>query len=108
MFNQLRMLFAVAVNSGMLDDKTELTPAHLGRWIVLQSKWPDLAQALTVNPGCMQQLQASTTPDDLQNQLDSIGVQAPNTEELLRFLQEQPTLGHVLNRLLRYVPATVN
>jgi hypothetical protein len=27
---QLRVLFAVAVNSGMLDDKTELTPAHLG------------------------------------------------------------------------------
>jgi ABC-type multidrug transport system fused ATPase/permease subunit len=108
MFNQLRMLFAVAVNSGMLDDKTEVTPAHLGRWIVLQSKWPDLGQALTVNPGCLQQLQASTSPDDLQNQLDSIGVQVPNTEELLRFLREQPTLGHVLNRLLRYVPTTVN
>jgi hypothetical protein len=108
MFNQLRMLFAVAVNSGMLDDKTELTPAHLGRWIVLQSKWPDLGQALTVNPDRMQQLQASTTPDDLQDQLGSIGVQVPDTEELLRFVQAKPTLGHVLNRLLRYVPATVN
>jgi hypothetical protein len=108
MFNQLRVLFAVAVNSGMLDDKTELAPAHLGRWIVLQSKWPELGQALTVNPGRLQQLQASTTPDDLQNQLGSIGVQVPDTEELLHFLQAKPTLCHVLNRLLRYVPATVN
>jgi hypothetical protein len=108
MFNQLRMLFAVAVNSGLLEDNTEVTPAHLGRWIVLQSKWPDLGQALTVNPGRLQQLQASTTPDDLQNQLGSIGVQVPDAEELLRFLQTKPTLGHVLNRLLRYAPATVN
>jgi hypothetical protein len=108
MFNQLRMLFAVAVNSGMLENNTELTPAHLGRWIVLQSKWPDLGHALTVTPDRLQQLQASTTPDDLQNQLGSMGVQAPDTEELLRFLQAKPTLGHVLNRLVRYVPTTVN
>jgi hypothetical protein len=108
MFNQLRMLFAVAVNSGMLDDKTELTPAHLGRWIVLQSKWPDLGEALTVNPGRLQQLQASPTPDDLQNLLGSIGAQVPDAEELLRFLQAKPTLGHVLNSLLRYVPTTMN
>jgi hypothetical protein len=102
------MLFAVAVNSGMLEDDTEVTPAHLGRWIVLQSKWPELGQALTVNPGRLQQLQAATTLDDLQNQLGSIGIQVPDTEELLRFLQAKPTLAHVLNRLLRYVPTTVN
>ena len=40
--------------------------------------------------------------------LGSIGVKVPDTEELLRFLQAKPTLGHVLNRLLRYVPTTVN
>jgi KAP family P-loop domain len=108
MLNQLRVLFAVAVNSGMLDDTTEITPAHLGRWIVLQSKWPELGQALTINPGRLQQLQASTTPQDLQNQLASVGLQVPDTEELLRFLHEKPTLDHVLNRLLRYVPTTVN
>ena len=108
MFNQLRVLFAVAVNSGILDGNTEVTPAHLGRWIVLQSKWPNLGQALAVNPGCLQQLQAASTPDDLQNQLGSIGAQVPDTEELLRFLQAKPTLGHVLGRLLRYIPATVH
>ncbi len=108
MLNQLRVLFAIAVNSGMLDDKTEITPAHLGRWIVLQSKWPELGQALTVNPGRLQQLQASTTPQDLQNQLASVGLQVPDTEELLRFLHANPTLDHVLNRILRYVPTTVN
>ena len=64
--------------------------------------------ALTVNPGRLQQLQASTTPQDLQNQLASVGLQVPDTEELLHFLHAEPNLDHILNRLLRYVPTTVN
>ena len=108
MVNQLRVLLAVAINRGMLDDNTGMTAAHLGRWIVLQSKWPDLGHALTANPDPLQELQGSTTPDGLHKLLASMAVEVKDPEELLRFLHTEPPLWPVLKSLVRYIPASVN
>jgi KAP family P-loop domain len=108
MINQLRVLLAVALNRGMLTPNGGVTGAHLGQWIVLQSRWPDVGHALAVDPARLEQVEACATSDDLRSLLSSIGVQVADSDELLRFLQADPTLCRVLSRLLRYAPATVN
>jgi hypothetical protein len=108
MINQLRVLLAVALNRGMLANNTGVTAAHLGRWIVLQSRWPEVGRALAADPARLEQVEACATPDDMRSLLSSIGVQVADSDELLGFLQGDPTLCRVLNRLLRYAPTTVN
>jgi len=108
MINQLRVLLAVALNRGMLGPNTGVTGAHLGRWIVLQTRWPEVGQALTADPARLEQAEACATPDDVRNLLGSIDVKIPDYEDLLRFLQADPTLCRVLNRLLRYIPKPVS
>jgi hypothetical protein len=108
MINQLRVLLAVAINRGMLTPDGGVTGAHLGEWIVLQSRWPDFGHALAVDPARLEQVAACATSEDLRSLLSSIGVQVGDSDELLRFFQGDPTLCRVLSRLLRYAPTTVN
>src|SRR5215204_1860108 len=65
MINQLRVLLAVALNRGMLANNTGVTAAHLGRWIVLQSRWPEVGRALAADPVRLEQVEACATPDDV-------------------------------------------
>ena len=110
MINQLRVLLAVALNRNMLGPNTGVTATHLGRWIVLQSRWPEVGRALAADPVRLEQVEACATPDDVRKLLGSldIDVQVPESEELLRFLQADPTMCQVLNLLLRYIPKPVS
>jgi hypothetical protein len=72
--------------AGLLEDPATSTPlsvAITGPWGLAKRRWPRWWR-LVCSPG------------------------QKNAAEMLRFLQAKPALGHVLDRLLRYVPATVN
>jgi len=123
--------------AGLLEDpatRTPLTVVITGPWGLAKRRWPRWWR-LVCSPGQKNAARhrisfAGSTPGSTTTRQtavwhsrhrwpawlsaavlggdSSIGVQVPDTEEMLRFLQAKQALGHVLDRLLRYVPATVN
>lgn len=102
LLNSLRLHFYVAYQLKVLDET--ITPAHLGKWIVLRDRWPDLAQALMGSPASMDEIEKA---DDAQwserIKLLANGLEAD--AELKSFFREGAQLGSVLSSLVRLEPA---
>ena len=99
MYNRLRVLIVVAIGRHMLDD-TSLSPAHLGRWIVLNERWPDLASTVSVDPTKLRDLETVMTRSLLEEELQKLSIETKPSGDLLRFLTGFPRLNQVVNRLV--------
>jgi hypothetical protein len=61
LLNRLRLLLFVAHERGMFGGNPALSPRHIGKWAVLCERWPELAQALSINPKIMAGLENVAT-----------------------------------------------
>jgi hypothetical protein len=61
LLNRLRLLLFVAHERRMFGGDPDLSPRHIGKWAVLCERWPELAQALSINPKLMADLENAAT-----------------------------------------------
>ena len=105
LLNRLRLLLFIAHERRMLGGKPELSSRHIGKWAVLGERWPELLQAVCMNPDIMKPLEDPETHDAV------IKEQAPlyeNDEALRRFCFARGglKLWPVVKRIVEFVPAT--
>jgi hypothetical protein len=103
--NRLRLLLFIAHERKMLGGKPELSSRHVGKWAVLGERWPELLQAVCVNPDIMKPLEDAETHDAV------IKERAPlyeNDEALRRFCSARGgiKLWPVVKRMVEFVPST--
>jgi KAP-like P-loop domain-containing protein len=105
MFNHLRVLLIVAVGREMLGGSPELTGAHLGRWVVLGQRWPEVGRAVRREPSLVAKLEEAARSSDLDQLLAARGLPVGDHEALDEFLKRQPPLGALAERLVYMRPA---
>jgi hypothetical protein len=106
MMNHLRILLVVAHERGMLGGEPELRAEHLGKWVVLNERWPELARRLKTSPSSLAALEEAADETALQSELERLAPDEQGGELLFRFLDEDPKFGPVLERLVHLKPAT--
>ena len=65
--NRLRLLLHLARARDLLFEGSPLTPAHIGHWAVLQERWPELVQAVNVDPAQVGLLEATARASGLDS-----------------------------------------
>jgi hypothetical protein len=108
MVNHLRLLLLVASKRRMFGGTPPLQAVHLGKWVVLWERWPELGRAIQANPSVMALLEdtAETDPHALGDVLRTTVPTLALSSDLARFLSDQEAkLGRVVERLLFYEPA---
>jgi hypothetical protein len=91
--NQIRLAVVVAVERGVFDAGSPVTPAHLAKWVVLRDLWPDVVDRLWTDDGLLRALEESPQVVD------------EDDEALVRFLSTGPRLHPVARNLLHMVPS---
>jgi hypothetical protein len=94
MLNHARLLTQIARDRNIFGGEPELTPEHLGEWIVLSERWPDLARRIAVEPELMARLEAG----------ENETVDAAD-DDLVDLLSRKPQLSAVVARLAHLDPA---
>ncbi|XVS62859.1 hypothetical protein ACQPYE_32055 [Actinosynnema sp. CA-299493] len=90
---QVRLAVVVAVERGVFDAGSPVTPAHLAKWVVLRDLWPDVVDRLWTDDGVLRSLEESPDAGD------------EDDEALVRFLRTKPRLHPVVRNLLHMVPS---
>jgi hypothetical protein len=104
MINHVRLLLYVADERGMIGGTPPLEPRHLGKWVVLVERWPDVAQAVRQDPSILQRVEQSPDSKNLTRYIPGLNPsKAP--VDLQAFLQTVPRLGLVAERLVYCLPA---
>ena len=57
MMNHLRLRLYVSIRRDMLAEGSQLTARHLGKWVVLEERWPELVRGLVARPDKLAQLE---------------------------------------------------
>ncbi|PSL57819.1 hypothetical protein B0I31_10130 [Saccharothrix carnea] len=91
--NQIRLAVVVAVERGVFDAGSPVTPAHLAKWVVLRDLWPDVVDRLWTDVDLLRVLEESPHAVD------------EDDEALVRFLSTGPPLHPVVRNLLHMVPS---
>jgi hypothetical protein len=55
--NQVRLAVIVAVERGVFDPGSTVTPEHLAKWVVLRDMWPEVVEALWTRPNLLKVLE---------------------------------------------------
>jgi hypothetical protein len=107
MVNHLRLLLLVAAKRDMFGGSPPLEAFHLGKWVVLLERWPELGRALRADPSVMALIEeaASTDPGALQDVLHRIVPDVASSAGLAAFLQDETKLAGLVERLVYYLPA---
>ena len=106
MLNQARLLTQIARDRRIFGGSPELTPRHLGEWIVLTAA---LAATRCTDRGCPETdgkiLESITEAAKLKPLLDDLGLACPDpADDLLDLLCRPPTLSGVISRLAHFQP----
>jgi hypothetical protein len=96
MLNHARLLTKIARERGMFGGDPALTAAHLGKWIVISERWPDIAAAIEAG---YRGIKDESDISAIQREI------APEESELKELLDDQPNLAGVLERLIYFTPA---
>ena len=88
--NDLSLLLYIAAERRIFGGVPTLTPAHLGKWAALRDRWPDLARLVAARPELLAPMEDASADGD---------------KDLQRFLEAEPRLSPVLERLVRFEPA---
>jgi hypothetical protein len=114
LLNHLRLLLVVASERRMLGGMPPLEAAHLGKWIVLLERWPELGWAVRADPTLMDRLEQAATIDEksravptLNDIVPTVAPQVAVTSDLAAFLADEPTFAPLVERLIYCLPATV-
>jgi KAP family P-loop domain len=101
MLNHARLLTQIARVRGLFGGAPELSPAHLGKWIVLCERWPDVARKIERNPDLLADYESRAAGGSLHLVLDDVD----DLGTLRRLLSETPRLAEVSQRLVHFEPA---
>jgi hypothetical protein len=106
MVNHLRLLLLVADKRKMFGGSQPLEASHLGKWIVLLERWPELGRALRADPSVMALIEeaADTEPGALQEVLHRIVPEVASSPDLAAFLKDETKLAGLVERLIYYRP----
>src|SRR4051812_38731407 len=98
--NHARVLTRVALDRHVLDDG-EVTPQHLGKWIVVSERWVDVATYVKAKPVELRRLEHDAQAETLGDSYEDL-----YTHGLAEVLRHEPPLSDVVERLIRYQPGT--
>jgi KAP family P-loop domain len=101
MLNHARLLTKIAREREMFGGEPELTPAHLGKWIVIGERWPAFAEQVTQDPRMIERFE---NPRKVDPTIESVGDEWGELEVLLK--GEEPNLAGVIERLIYFRPAS--
>jgi len=101
LLNRLRLLLFIAHERGMFGGKPNLTARHIGKWAVLGERWPELSQAVCVNPEVMLWLEDH---DQHDMWVKSLAPAYANDDALRRFCVSSPgvKLNPVIKRIVEF------
>jgi len=103
MINQLRLALAVAERRGMFDSISRYQPEHLGKWVVLVERWPELAIRLAARPTELARLE-SLRGADLGRAVAALAPDLDDYDELCELLECEPQLQLIFDHLVRFEP----
>ena len=98
MLNHARVLTRVAVDRGVLEGD-DVTPQHLGKWIVISERWVEVATHVKRRPALIGELER-----EAEAGASGEGFGELWTEDLAEVLREKPRLSDVVERLIRFEP----
>jgi hypothetical protein len=98
--NHARVLTRVALDRHVLDGG-EVTPQHLGKWIVVSERWVDVAAYVKAKPATLRRLEHDAQAETLGDSYEQF-----YTHGLAEVLRQEPPLSDVVERLIRYEPGT--
>lgn len=105
--NHLRLLLFLAHEKKVLGGNPAIDARHIGRWIVLNECWPELARALADEPAAMAELEkAAADPAAFAEKIRCLAPAWEQDRDLLRFCGGETRLGDVLERLVHLDPAS--
>jgi KAP family P-loop domain len=104
MMNHLRLRLYVSIRREMLGDGAQLTARHLGKWVVLEERWPELVHGLVEKPGNLKKLEQTEDVTALASELEALGLDAEPSDDLFRFVRAEPRLGTVAEQLIFLEP----
>lgn len=105
LMNHLRLRLYVAVRRELLGSGSELTPRHLGKWVVLEERWPELARRVSEQPHRLGQLERAQDLTGLESSLATFDSADEASESLLEFVKTEPKLGLLAEQLIFLEPA---
>jgi hypothetical protein len=106
MLNHARLLTQIGRDRGIFGAVPELTPEHLGAWIVLEERWPEIAARIAEQPLLMADLERADDVDAVAAVLARNGVNMPAVpDDLVALLEHAPRLSEVVSRLVHFEPA---
>jgi hypothetical protein len=100
MLNHARVLTRVAVDRGVLEGG-DVTPQHLGKWIVVSERWVDVATYVKREPDAMRELEQDAQAGSLGDSFHNV-----RTDDLADVLRHEPPLSDVVERLICFEPGT--
>jgi KAP family P-loop domain len=104
MMNHLRLRLYVSIRREMLGGAAQLTPRHLGKWVVLEERWPELVHGLVEKPGNLTKLEQAADVAALASKLQALGLDAEPSDDLFQFVRAEPRLGIVAEQLIFLEP----
>jgi hypothetical protein len=102
--NHLRLRLYVSIRREMLGGGAQLTPRHLGKWVVLEERWPELVHGLVEKPGNLTKLEQAADVAALASKLQALGLDAEPSDDLFQFVRAEPRLGIVAEQLIFLEP----
>ena len=109
MLNHARLLTQIARDRGIFGGTPELTPEHLGAWIVLEERWPEIAARIGAQPSLMTELEHADDAAAVADVLKLHALQIPAVpDDLLGLLEREPRLSEVISRLVHFEPAAAS
>jgi KAP family P-loop domain len=101
MLNHARLLTQIARNRRLFGGDPDLTPEHLGVWIVLSERWPTFARRVVLEPAYLGYLQ-ELAPDPERFIPLTKDLSETERSALARLLCLKPGLGGVATRLVHF------
>jgi hypothetical protein len=103
--NRLRLLLFVAYQRRMLGGQPELTARHIGKWAIINERWPEIAQAAAQNPALIETLEKMSDYDNFSAIAVPYVQGKQEIDELFHFFTTDPKLSSVSYRLIYFQSA---
>jgi hypothetical protein len=103
--NRFRVNLLITYRRGMLVSEPKVTVQQIGKWLVLAERWPQLRRSLAATPDQMKKLEdLSELPpamggDVFMKLIKLLSPYYEGDEDLRNFIQSEPKLASVLERL---------
>ena len=112
LLNRLRLNLFILDQQGAFADPSEFGPTHLGKWVALHERWPELAVAIARDSSLIERIESQTpktaatisgnTRKKLTTLLQELDIVQAKEHALHDLLAAQPRLAPVIRRLTMF------